>query len=201
MGNPRYTHGFDVTLHEDLLTLPLQWRRPRKIFVNSMSDLFHPDVPVDFIQRVFATMERATQHSFQVLTKRPARAEELAPLLPWPRNVWLGVSVESSDVVDRIERLQAIPAVIRFLSLEPLLGPIPQLPLDGIHWVIVGGESGPDARPMYPEWVRDVRDQCIAHNVAFFFKQWGGTNKKAAGRVLDGRTWDGMPETGGRTAE
>lgn len=193
MGNVRYTNGFSVTLHHDLLDLPLRWHKPKLIFVNSMSDLFHPDVPFSFIQKVFATMVKASNHTFQILTKRPARAAEVAHALPWPKNVWMGTSVESADVVHRIASLQVIPAAVRFLSLEPLLGPIPDLPLTGIHWVIVGGESGPGARPMKADWVRQIRDRCIEHNVAFFFKQWGGTNKKAAGRILDGRTWDQLP--------
>lgn len=193
MGNPRYANGFRVTLHYDLLDLPLKWHKPKLIFVNSMSDLFHPDVPTEFIQQVFETMVRASHHTFQILTKRPARAAEIAHLLPWPENVWMGTSVESHEVLHRVAALKAIPATVRFLSLEPLLGPIPNLPLDGIHWVIVGGESGPGARPMNPEWVRQIRDQCIRHGVAFFFKQWGGTNKKITGRILDGRTWDEMP--------
>lgn len=195
MGNPRYADGFSVTLHDDLLDLPLQWRTPRLIFVNSMSDLFHPDVPVDFIQQVFTTMERASQHTFQILTKRPARAASLSAVLPWPENVWMGTSVESTEVVHRITSLQVIPAAVRFLSVEPLLGPIPNLPLAGIHWAIVGGESGPGARPMEADWVRQIRDLCVGQKVPFFFKQWGGTNKKATGRTLDGRTWDEMPNT------
>lgn len=193
MGNARYAQGFKVTLHPDLLELPLSWKQPRRIFVNSMSDLFHPDVPLDFLQQVFATMERAYWHEFQVLTKRPERAAQLAADLPWPSNVWMGTSVESTAVVDRVRQLQQVPAEVRFLSVEPLLGPIPDLPLDGIHWVIVGGESGPGARPMDPDWVRMIRAQCDARHVPFFFKQWGGVNKKAAGRELDGKFYDGMP--------
>lgn len=193
MGNARYAQGFKVTLHPDLLELPLSWKQPRRIFVNSMSDLFHPDVPLDFLQQVFATMERAHWHEFQVLTKRPERAAQLAADLPWPSNVWMGTSVESVKVIDRVKLLQQVPARVRFLSVEPLLGPIPDLPLDGIHWVIVGGESGPGARPMEPDWVRMIRAQCEARHVPFFFKQWGGTNKKAAGRELDGKHYDGMP--------
>jgi protein gp37 len=200
MGNPRYKNGFEVTMHDDLLDLPLSWRQPRRIFVNSMSDLFHPDVPVDFIQRVFATMSEASQHSFQILTKRPARASELAPNLPWPANVWMGTSVESADVVHRITSLRQIPAAVRFLSVEPLLGPIPNLPLEGIDWVIVGGESGPKARPMREEWVAEIKRQCDGARVPFFFKQWGAwgkdgekRSKKANGRDYLGRTWDAMP--------
>lgn len=193
MGNPRYVNGFRVTLHWDLVELPLSWKTPRLIFVNSMSDLFHEDIPLEFIQAVFRTMERAHWHTFQILTKRPKRLLEVAPHVNWPPNVWMGVSVENAEYTWRVYDLQRVPAAVRFLSVEPLLGPIPHLPLDGIHWVIVGGESGPQARPMKAEWVRDIRRQCQEKGVAFFFKQWGGRNKKAAGRVLDGRTWDEMP--------
>lgn len=195
MGNPRYANGFQVTLHPDLVELPLAWTRPRLIFVNSMSDLFHEDVPAEFIRDVFWTMVKASHHTFQVLTKRPQRAFALSDGLPWPPNVWLGTSVESALVLPRISWLQRVPAKIRFLSVEPLLGPIPHLPLDQIHWVIVGGESGPRARPMRAEWVRQIRDQCVANGVPFFFKQWGGRSKKASGRLLDGRTWNQMPQT------
>lgn len=194
MGNPRYANGFEVTLHWDLVDLPLSWKTPRLIFVNSMSDLFHESIPLEFIQAVFRTMKEAHWHTFQVLTKRSKRLLELAPHLSWPENVWVGVSVESQDYTWRVYDLQQIPAAVRFLSIEPLLGPIPSLPLEGIHWVIVGGESGPQARPMRPEWVREIRRQCHEHGVAFFFKQWGGRNKRAAGRILDGRTWDEMPK-------
>lgn len=193
MGQNRYRNAFKLTLQPDALTAPLRWRAPRIIFVNSMSDLFHKDVPLEYIQRCFAVMQEASQHTFQVLTKRPERVAELNRDLPWPKNLWMGTSVESADYLDRIRSLQKISAKIRFLSVEPLLGPIPRLPLRRIHWVIVGGESGPGARPMRPEWVRDIRDQCIAKAVAFFFKQWGGVNKKRTGRTLDGRTWDEMP--------
>lgn len=193
MGNPRYTNGFALTLHHDLLDLPLAWKTPRRVFVNSMSDLFHKDVPVDFIAKVFETIIRTPQHQYQILTKRPERAAALAWHLPWPQNVWMGTSVESAEVVHRIDHLRQVPAYIRFLSIEPLLAPIPNLPLNDIHWVIVGGESGPKARPVQAEWVRSIRDQCLAANVAFFFKQWGGVNKKAIGRLLDGQTWDEMP--------
>jgi len=163
------------------------------IFVNSMSDLFHSAVPVDFIQRVFAVMEACTQHTFQVLTKRPERTLELAAHLPWPKNVWMGTSVENALYVHRIHTLRRVPAMVRFLSCEPLIGPLPRLPLDGMHWVIAGGESGPGARPMEPKWVEQIRDQCIARTVAFFFKQWGGIRKAEAGRILAGRTWDQLP--------
>ena len=193
MGNPRYRAGFAVTLHPDLLSLPLKWRQPRRIFVNSMSDLFHEKVPEDFIQRVFEVMALSNWHTFQILTKRSARLAALAPRLPWPSNVWQGVSVENERYIWRIAHLRQVPSTVRFLSLEPLLGPLPHLPLDGIHWVIAGGESGPVNRPPNPGWVRDIRDQCIAAGVSFFFKQWGGRTPKARGRSLDGREWDEMP--------
>jgi len=163
------------------------------IFVNSMSDLFHKDVPISFIQQCFGVMTDASQHTYQVLTKRPERAADLSDQLAWPENIWMGTSVESSQYCERVNSLQRIPAAVRFLSVEPLLGPIPNLPLDGIHWVIVGGESGPKARPMKEEWAIEIRDQCVARDVPFFFKQWGGHNKKKAGRMLQGRTWDAMP--------
>ncbi len=193
MHHPSYDHGFKLTLHEHLLELPLQWKRPRTIFVNSMSDLFHRDVPVEFIQRVFRTMSEASHHRFQVLTKRPERALELSPVLPWPDNVWLGTSVETDRYAFRIDLLRGTGACVKFLSLEPLLGPLVGLDLEDIHWVIVGGESGPGARPMDPAWAVEVRDQCLARGVPFFFKQWGGVNKKRTGRLLEGRTWDDMP--------
>lgn len=193
MGNPRYRNGFKVTLHEDLLDLPLRWKRPSLIFVNSMSDLFHEEVPFDFIQRVFKTMERANWHVFQVLTKRSHRLKELAPKLPWPPNVWMGVSVETAKYYERIHHLREVPAAVRFLSCEPLLGPLEHLPLDGIHWVIVGGESGPNARPMKEEWVLSIKDQCERAGVPFFFKQWGGVHKWRNGRKLNGKEYNGMP--------
>jgi len=193
MGNPNYRNGFDVTLHPHLLDAPLTWKRPRMIFVNSMSDLFHEEVPIEFIQAVFATMERAHWHTFQILTKRSRRLVELGDLLSWPPNVWMGVSVEDMDVTSRVDDLRSVGAEVRFLSLEPLLGPLSALNLDGIHWVIVGGESGPGARPMDPDWVVNIRDQCDAVGVPFFFKQWGGVFKKRNGRQLDGRTWDELP--------
>ena len=193
MGNPRYQNGFEVTLHEDQLTLPLRWKQPRKIFVNSMSDLFHEAVPDDFILKAFKIMERADWHLFQILTKRADRLAELASKLPWPDNVWQGVSVENVDYTGRIDSLLKVPAAVRFISVEPLLGPIPSLPLTGISWVIVGGESGPNHRPIEKGWVRGIRDQCRRAKVPFFFKQWGGTTPKAGGRSLDGRTWNEMP--------
>jgi protein gp37 len=187
-----------VTVLPEMLNAPLRWRQPRTVFVNSMSDLFHEGVPDDFIAEVFATMERASWHSFQILTKRPARAAELADQLPWPSNVWLGTSVESSKYLPRVQTLRTIPAAIRFLSLEPLLGPLNDLELRDIDWVIVGGESGPHARPMNPEWVREIRTMCQQLGVPFFFKQWGGIRKKESGRALDGRTWDEMPQARSR---
>ncbi|HVG60778.1 MAG TPA: phage Gp37/Gp68 family protein, partial [Hyalangium sp.] len=193
MGQPNYRNGFELTLQPQMLELPLQWKKPQTIFVNSMSDLFHKDVPLAYIQRVFSVMNRAHWHRFQVLTKRANRLAELSPEINWPTNVWMGVSVENSDYVDRIDDLRSTGAHVKFLSLEPLLGPLPKLKLRGIDWVIVGGESGPRSRPMDPAWVIDIRDQCRRAGVAFFFKQWGGKNKKKAGRVLEGRTWDEMP--------
>jgi len=194
MGTPQYADGFNLTLHPEALELPLRWKSPRTIFVNSMSDLFHKDIPLEFIQRVFDVMHRCSHHTFQVLTKRPEVALHHAPLLPWSPNIWMGTTVENALVLHRIDALRQIPARIRFLSIEPLLGPLPKLPLAGIHWVIVGGESGPGARPMLPEWVRPIRERCLANDVPFFFKQWGGVNKKKCGRLLDGRTWDQMPD-------
>jgi protein gp37 len=198
MGQRNYARGFQVTTHEEMLERPLTWARPSTVFVNSMSDLFHEDVPADFIARVFAVMDAAQRHTFQVLTKRSGRLAALAAVLPWPGNVWAGVSVESADYLRRIDDLRLVPAVVRFVSLEPLLGPLPALDLTGIDWVIVGGESGPGARPVDPDWVREIRDQCLSAGVPFFFKQWGGTRKKAAGRLLDGRAWDEMPSPRGQ---
>ncbi|MGD9653260.1 MAG: DUF5131 family protein [Candidatus Dadabacteria bacterium] len=193
MDNPRYKNGFKVTLHEDLITLPLKWKQPRVIFVNSMSDLFHKDVPFAFIEKVFRTMSESPRHIYQILTKRSDRLRELSQDLPWPNNVWMGVSVEDQRVVDRIDDLREVPAQVRFLSCEPLIGPLNSLNLDGIHWVIVGGESGPRARHMHPEWVTSILDQCRQSNVPFFFKQWGGVQKHRTGRELGGRTYDEMP--------
>jgi len=193
MGNPRYRHGFAVTLQSNQLSLPLRWRRGRRIFVNSMSDLFHETVPDDYIRRVFDVMVEAPWHTFQILTKRSRRLATLAPRLPWPANVWQGVSIESARYAVRARDLRSVPAAVRFLSVEPLLGSIPALPLEGIDWVIVGGESGGRRRAMAPDWVRQLRDQCQTAGVAFFFKQWGGRTPKAGGRVLDGRTWDEHP--------
>jgi protein gp37 len=193
MGSDRYRNGFEVTLHPDLLDVPRGWRQPRVVFVNSMSDLFHDDIPLAYIQRVFATMRDCPHHTFQVLTKRSERLVELAPQLPWPANVWMGVSVEHARVVQRVRDLQRVPAAVRFLSLEPLIGPLDALPLDGIHWAIVGGESGPKARPMRKEWVTSIFRQCRAVRVPFFFKQWGGVRKDLTGRELNGRTYNEMP--------
>jgi len=194
MGNPRYRNGFKVALHPDKVSEPHRWKSPRMVFVNSMSDLFHEEVPVSFIQEVFRTMSNTPRHTYQILTKRAERAAHLCRILPWPENVWMGVSIENHSVRVRLEHLRDIPARIRFLSLEPLLGPLPELDLRGIHWVIVGGESGPHARPMKKEWVTDIRDQCETAGVAFFFKQWGGIRKHENGRELDGREWNEMPE-------
>jgi len=193
MGQKKYSRGFKLSLHPDTLELPLKWKRPQRIFVNSMSDLFHHDVPLEYIQRVFDTMTRAYWHQFQVLTKRSGRLLALADKIDWPTNVWMGVSVESERYKTRINHLRKTGAAVKFLSLEPLLGPLGTLNLTGIDWVIVGGESGPGARPMRPEWVTEVRQQCEVAAVPFFFKQWGGIQKKRAGRKLDGRTYDDMP--------
>lgn len=200
MGQERYRNGFSLTLQKDLIELPLKWKKPRMIFVNSMSDLFHRDVPENFILRCFQVMNEASQHRFQVLTKRPERVKELAQKINWTGNIWLGTSVENAKYTSRIKVLQKIPASVRFLSIEPLLGPIKRLPLKGIHWVIVGGESGPEARPMSVCWVREIRDQCTKHDVPFFFKQWGAVgadgirrSKKTNGRDLDGKKWNEYP--------
>lgn len=193
MGQPNYARGFQVTMHKHVLSLPLGWKKPQAIFVNSMSDLFHEDVPAEFIFEVFDVVRRAHWHIFQILTKRSLRLLELSPSLPWPPNLWLGVSVEHQDYACRIDHLRQSRAGLKFLSLEPLLGPISRLDLNGIHWVIAGGESGPGARAVDPQWVVEVRDQCQQARVPFFFKQWGGPRKKKSGRELDGRTWDEMP--------
>ena len=216
MGLAKYSRGFEVALHPDALTAPLRWKRPRLVFVNSMSDLFHDDVPDRFVDEVFSVMALCPQHTFQVLTKRPLRARgylrrrsgeppaiardpatgRVLPsvCIPLP-NVWLGTSVESADYLHRADALRTTPGKVRFLSLEPLLGPLAGLDLSGIDWVIAGGESGPRARPMDPDWARGLRDTCVANDVPFFFKQWGGANKKRPGRVLDGRTWDEFPRS------
>lgn len=193
MGQANYANGFELTLQEQMLDLPLAWKKPRAIFVNSMSDLFHKDVPASYIHHVFDVMKKAYWHQFQVLTKRSDRLLELSAELAWPPNVWMGVSVENADYAFRIDHLRQTGACVKFLSLEPLLSALPNLNLRGIDWVIVGGESGPGARMMKPEWVRGIRDQCIKARVPFFFKQWGGIHKSKTGRQLDGRTWDQMP--------
>lgn len=193
MGQPNYAKGFKLALHEHALELPLKWKKRQTIFVNSMSDLFQNGIPKEFILKVFNVMTKAHWHTFQVLTKRSERLLELSAELPWAPNIWMGVTVENSDYTFRIEHLRKTEAYLKFLSIEPLLGPIPHLNLDGIDWVIVGGESGPGARPMEPKWVLDICDQCHKSGVPFFFKQWGGTRKKKAGRLLEGRTWDETP--------
>ena len=204
MGQPKYQNdgdprtsgpGFRLTIHPDVLEEPYRWRSPRLVFVNSMSDLFHPDVPLDFIHKVFEVMRDTPHHTYQILTKRSKRLASLGSELSWPRNVWMGVSVENLRYAFRINHLRSVPARIRFVSAEPLLGPLPHLDLSGIHWLIAGGESGFQARPMDKDWVLDLRAQCAAAGVAFFFKQWGGRTSKAGGRSLDGRIYDEMPLT------
>ena len=193
MGNPNYRNVFKVTLHPHMLEVPLRWKQPQMIFVNSMSDLFHEKVPLRFIRKVFDIMRRASQHRFQVLTKRSERLLKLSPKLEWADNIWMGVSVEDTDNAFRVGHLRETAAKLKFLSCEPLLGPIPRLSLKDIDWVIVGGESGPGARVMRKEWVLQIRDRCVEAQVPFFFKQWGGTNKKKSGRRLEGEIWDQMP--------
>jgi protein gp37 len=194
MGQRNYRNGFTLTLQEQALELPLKWKKPQRIFVNSMSDLFHADVPLPFIQRAYDVMRQAHWHQFQVLTKRSERLAEVSAQIDWPENVWMGVSIESNKYCFRADHLRQVPARVRFLSLEPLLGPLPALDLAGIDWVIVGGESGPGARPMKEDWALQIRRVCQESQVPFFFKQWGGVNKKAAGRLLDGTTFDEMPQ-------
>ena len=193
MGQKNYRNGFKVTCHRHTLDIPLRWKKPQMVFVNSMSDLFHKDVPDDFVLDIFSTMRQAQQHQYQILSKRAERLAELSPELSWLENIWMGVTVEAADYKYRIDYLRYTGAKIKFLSLEPLLGDLGELNLDEIDWVIVGGESGPGARPIEIGWVRNIREQCLAQNVPFFFKQWGGINKKKAGRLLDGETWDEMP--------
>ena len=195
MGQPNYQNGFDVSCHDHVLEQPLSWKKPRTVFVNSMSDMFHEDVPERFIAAVFDVMKRAHWHRFQVLTKRDQRMAEVASRLDWPSNVWMGVSVENRKARSRIDSLQTVPAAVRFLSLEPLLESVGEIALSGIHWVIVGGESGPGARPMDEAWVQEIKSQCEVADVPFFFKQWGGVNKKKTGRLLRGRVWEEMPAT------
>ncbi|GAA1592537.1 DUF5131 family protein [Kribbella hippodromi] len=194
-GDPRTSGpGFGVAVHSSALHIPLSWRRPRLVFVNSMSDLFHAKVPTSFVQEVFEVMRRTPQHTYQVLTKRSLRLKRIAPKLSWPSNVWMGVSVESADHYERISDLASTPAAVRFLSCEPLLGPLPALPLEAVDWVIAGGESGPNARPLEADWVREIRDQCVHTGTPFFFKQWGGLRAKSGGRELDGQLWSEKPE-------
>ncbi len=193
MGQPNYRDGFAVRTHPHMLRLPVSWSKPRMIFVNSMGDLFHEEVPIDFIKQVFAVMEATPQHTYQLLTKRADRLAEVAPLLHWPRNVWMGVTVEDNERLARVVRLREVPSAVRFLSIEPLLGPLPDLELTGVDWVIVGGESGPGARPLSAIWVFNIRDTCVKAGVPFLFKQWGGVRKKAAGRELESRVWNQMP--------
>jgi protein gp37 len=194
MGQPNYRNGFKPTCHPHVLDLPLHWKKPQMIFVNSMGDLFHKQVPKDFISKIFDTMNKASQHTFQILTKRATQLEDLSSSLPWSENIWMGVTVENSNYKERIDSLRRTGAYIKFLSLEPLLDDVGVLNLEGIDWVIVGGESGPKARPIKASWVRDIQEQCKEQNVSFFFKQWGGINKKKNGRLLDGQTWDEMPK-------
>jgi len=193
MGVERYRRAFDVTLHYDLLDAPKNWLNPRLVFVNSMSDLFHEQVPTSFIREVFKTMGDCPRHTFQILTKRSGRLLAIADQLDWKPNIWMGVTVETPAFISRIKHLAKVPAHVRFLSIEPLLAPITNLPLSGIHWVIVGGESGPGARPMRQNWVESILRDCRRQGVAFFFKQWGGVRKGQAGRVLNGRTYSEMP--------
>lgn len=193
MGVEKYANGFTLELHESVLEAPRTWHKPRTVFVNSMSDLFHRDVPDEFIARVFGVMVDCPKHRFQVLTKRADRLQRIGKRLPWAQNIWMGVSVEDSRQIHRTDLLRRTSAAIKFLSLEPLLGPLDSLTLDGIDWVIVGGESGRKARPMDASWVVDIRDQCLEAGVPFFFKQWGGPNKKKTGRVLEGKTYNEMP--------
>jgi len=193
MGQSNYRNGFKLTLQPQMLEHPLHWRQPRRIFVNSMSDLFHEDVPLDYIRRVFQVMTRAHWHEYQVLTKRSDRLRDLDSDLKWQAQIWMGVSIENEDYIFRADDLRKTGAHVKFLSIEPLLGPLHKLKLKGIDWAIVGGESGPGARPIDPDWVRELRDRCERERVAFFFKQWGGVLKSRTGRLLDGRTWDQMP--------
>lgn len=193
-GQHKYADGFEVRMHEYVLDQPRHWRKPRLVFVNSMSDLFHDEVTDDFIHAVFDVMVDTPQHTYQILTKRPERMAALAPELPWLAHIWAGVTVEDNNNVGRVDVLRAVPSAVHFLSAEPLLGPVPDLDLTDIDWVIAGGESGPHCRPMDTDWVRDVRDRCVEAEIPFFFKQHAGFNKKRSGRVLDGRTWDEFPE-------
>ena len=194
MGNHRYSSGFKLTLHHDAVDLPRSWKLGRKVFVNSMSDLFHEGVPLSFIHRIFKTMHECPQHIFQILTKRSGRMRQIAPRIEWPANVWMGVSVENATVLSRVDDLRQVPAAVRFLSCEPLIGSLRGIDLRDIHWVIVGGESGPGARPMDVGWVHEIHRSCRKHNVPFFFKQWGGVRKDLTGRLLSGRIYDELPQ-------
>jgi protein gp37 len=200
IGQARYARGFAVTTHEDLLETPLRWVKPRHVYVSFMGDLFHDEVPDEFIARVFEVMAHSPRHRFHLLTKRPERLVRLSPQLPWPANVWAGVTVEDAAHQWRADLLRRVPAAVRYLVLEPLLEPLDHLDLDGIGWVILGGESGPGARPLQAEWVRSVRDQCVAAGVPFYFKQWGGVRRKETGRELDGRLWTESPAEAGQLA-
>ena len=195
MGQEKYADGFQLTQHPQVVSDPLKWKKPQVIFVNSMSDLFHKDVSIEFIQDVFKVMREAHWHKFQILTKRAERLAELSSQIEWADNIWMGVSVENNDYTFRIDYLRETGAKIKFLSLEPLLGPLPNMNLDGIDWAIVGGESGPKSRPIKEEWVLDIRDQCLSSKTPFFFKQWGGVQKKKAGRLLQGKIWSQMPQS------
>ena len=195
MGQPNYVNGFNLTIHPHTIELPLKWKKPQMIFVNSMSDLFHESVPEDFVHQIFDVMHKASWHTFQILTKRSLRLLELDNKISWPMNVWMGVSVENSEYTYRINHLRSTHAKIKFMSLEPLLGPVENLNLDEIDWVIVGGESGPGARPIHEEWVTNIRDQCLISQIPFFFKQWGGVRKKNNGRILQGQIWNEIPTT------
>jgi protein gp37 len=194
MGNKRYKNGFEITIHEDIVNLPLKWKEPKYIFVNSMSDLFHEKVPFSFIQNIFKTMEKAHWHTFQVLTKRSRRLAELSNNLNWSPNIWVGVTVESQRYINRIYDLKIVPANIKFVSFEPLLSSISDISLEGLNWIIVGGESGPKCRTIKAEWIRLIRDLCTRKEIPFFFKQWGGTRKKSSGNILDGKIWTEVPQ-------
>jgi protein gp37 len=198
MGIAKYSEGFSVAVHEDVLDKPLQWRDPRIVFATSMGDLMHPEVPEDFIIRVFDVMRRCVMHQFQLLSKRPERMAELCGTIDWPANVWAGTTVESRSCYSRLDHLRRVDAVIRFISFEPLLGDVSDVDLTGIHWAAVGGESGPEARPMRIEWARGIRDRCVKEGIAFYFKQWGGRHHSSGGRILDGRTWDQSPDPSGQ---
>lgn len=198
MGQPNYANGFTLTTHEHVIETPLKWSKPQMVFVCSMSDLFHKSVPFEFVEKVFDVMRRATHHRFQVLTKRSKRMMDMSRHLPWPDNIWLGVSVENDDYLHRIDHLRNTDAAVKFISFEPLIGPVHKLDLHEIDWAIVGGESGPGARPMDESWVMSIRNRCTLDDIPFFFKQWGGVNKKKTGRLLEGVVWDEMP--GGKSA-